>query len=228
MPDAPDASHLLRLAEDIAVEAGALLRAGLDRAREQVGTKSTGTDMVTEMDRAAEALIVERLLAARPDDGILGEEGTDRPGTSGLRWVVDPLDGTSNFLHSIPHFAISIAAQEPRADGKGWGDVIAGIVYQPITDESFWAEKSRGAWLQEGMTCNVSLFEGNPIAVELPARVVFEIVEADPVVKGQTASSSYKPAKLANGARVMVPPHIGSGTRIVVDVYERAYVRKVD
>ena len=66
------------------------------------------------------------------------------------RWIVDPLDGTSNFLHGIPHFAISIAAQEPKLDGKGWGDVVAGVVYQPITDETFWAEKSRGAWLQDG------------------------------------------------------------------------------
>ncbi|WP_430323709.1 inositol monophosphatase family protein, partial [Salmonella enterica] len=70
------------------------------------------------------------------------------------RWIIDPLDGTTNFLHGIPHFAIAIAVQEPAADGQGidgsgWGDVIAGLVYQPITDESFWAEKSRGAWLQD-------------------------------------------------------------------------------
>ncbi|HYD16017.1 MAG TPA: elongation factor P [Hyphomicrobium sp.] len=84
----------------------------------------------------------------------------------------------------------------------------------------------QSVWLQEGMTCNVSLFEGNPIAVELPARVIFEIVEADPVVKGQTASSSYKPAKLANGARVMVPPHIGSGTRVVVMTADGSYVER--
>ena len=56
--------------------------------------------------------------------------------------MIDPLDGTSNFLHGIPHFAISIAAQEPKPDGSGWGDVIAGLVYQPVTDESFWAEKA--------------------------------------------------------------------------------------
>ena len=88
--------------------------------------------------------------AARPDWGFLLEEAgviegePDKP-----RWIVDPLDGTTNFLHGIPHFAISIAAQEPRLDGKGWGEVVAGLVYQPITDESFWAEKSRGAWLQD-------------------------------------------------------------------------------
>ena len=70
------------------------------------------------------------------------------------------------------------------------------------------------------------LVEGSPVAIELPQRVIFEIVEADPVVKGQTASSSYKPAKLSNGARVMVPPHIESGTRIVVMTEDGSYVER--
>ena len=81
-------------------------------------------------------------------------------------------------------------------------------------------------WLQEGMTCSVSLHEGVPIAIELPARVTLEIVEADPVVKGQTASSSYKPAKLSNGARIMVPPHVGSGTRVVIMTADGSYVER--
>ena len=81
-------------------------------------------------------------------------------------------------------------------------------------------------WLQEGMTCSVSLHEGVPIAIELPARVTLEIVEADPVVKGQTASSSYTPAKLANGARIMVPPHIGTGTRVVIMTVDGSYVER--
>ena len=62
------------------------------------------------------------------------------------RWVIDPLDGTTNFLHGIPHFAISIAVQEPDRSGKGWGEVTTGLIYQPVLDETFWAEKSRGAW----------------------------------------------------------------------------------
>jgi elongation factor P len=81
-------------------------------------------------------------------------------------------------------------------------------------------------WLVENMRCSIKLFDGQPVAIELPARVTFEIVEADPVVKGQTASSSYKPAKLSNGARVMVPPHIASGTRIVVTTEDGAYVER--
>lgn len=83
-----------------------------------------------------------------------------------------------------------------------------------------------GVWLQDGMTCVVSLHEGSPIAIELPARVTLEITEADPVVKGQTASSSYKPAILSNGARVMVPPHIGAGTRVVVMTADGSYVER--
>ena len=81
-------------------------------------------------------------------------------------------------------------------------------------------------WLQEGMACSVSLHESVPIAIELPARVTLEIVEADPVVKGQTASSSYKPAKLSNGARIMVPPHIGTGTRVVIMTVDGSYVER--
>ena len=81
-------------------------------------------------------------------------------------------------------------------------------------------------WLQDGMICSVALHESVPISIELPARVTLEIVEADPVVKGQTASSSYKPAKLSNGARIMVPPHVGSGTRVVIMTEDGSYVER--
>ena len=82
------------------------------------------------------------------------------------------------------------------------------------------------AFLQDGMEVTLELWDEKPISVQLPDQVEATIVEADAVVKGQTASSSYKPALLDNGVRVMVPPHIESGTRIVVDVYERSYVGK--
>ena len=82
------------------------------------------------------------------------------------------------------------------------------------------------AFLQDGMDVTLELWDEKPISVALPEQVEATIVEADAVVKGQTASSSYKPAVLDNGVRVMVPPHIESGTRIVVDVYERTYVGK--
>lgn len=84
------------------------------------------------------------------------------------------------------------------------------------------------AFLQDGMDVMLELYEEKPISVQLPDQVEAEIVEADAVVKGQTASSSYKPAILDNGVRVMVPPHIEAGTRIIVDVYNQEYVKKAD
>jgi len=84
------------------------------------------------------------------------------------------------------------------------------------------------AFLQDGMDVVMELYDDRPISVQLPDTVEALIVEADAVVKGQTASSSYKPAVLENGVRVMVPPHIGAGTRIVVDVYSREYVKRAD
>ncbi|MEX2642545.1 MAG: elongation factor P [Acetobacterales bacterium] len=86
--------------------------------------------------------------------------------------------------------------------------------------------EDRVPFLQEGMVVTIESYEGKPIEVELPEHVVLEIVEADAVVKGQTASSSYKPAKLENGVRIMVPPHIGSGTRVVVNTYDASYVER--
>ncbi|MCC6477887.1 MAG: elongation factor P [Sphingomonadaceae bacterium] len=84
------------------------------------------------------------------------------------------------------------------------------------------------AFLQDGMEVTLELYDERPISVQLPDQIEATIVEADAVVKGQTASSSYKPAILDNGVRVMVPPHIASGTRIVVDVYAKEYVRKAE
>ena len=107
-------------------------------------------DFVSLADKNVEQTVMEELRHARPDWGLFMEEGGTIEGDpTKPRWVVDPIDGTSNFLHSIPHFAISIAVQEPKPGGTGWGDVTQGLVYQPLTDESYWAEKGRGAWLNE-------------------------------------------------------------------------------
>ena len=89
-------------------------------------------------------------------------------------------------------------------------------------------DEEQGKYLQDGMEVHVSVHEGKPVGIELPATVVLTVAEADAVVKGQTASSSYKPAVLDNGVKVLVPPHITSGTRIVVDPYSREYVRRAD
>jgi elongation factor P len=84
----------------------------------------------------------------------------------------------------------------------------------------------QAAYLQEGMACSLSIFDGRAVAIELPQRVTLEVVETEPTVKGQTASSSYKPAVLSNGVRTMVPPHIAPGTRIVVMTADGAYVER--
>lgn len=81
-------------------------------------------------------------------------------------------------------------------------------------------------YLQEGMICNVQTYEGSPLSVELPSTVILEIVEADPVVKGQTASSSYKPAKLSNGVRIMVPPFVEAGIKVVVNTSDSTYIER--
>jgi len=143
-------SGLIRVMEKAARKAGGKLRRDFGEVEHLQVSRKGPSDFVSRADQQAERTIWDELRAARPDWGFeLEEGGTIEGDPTKPRWVIDPLDGTSNFLHGIPHFSISIAAQEPKADGSGWGDVIAAVVYQPITDETFWAEKTRGAWLQD-------------------------------------------------------------------------------
>jgi myo-inositol-1(or 4)-monophosphatase len=147
-------SGLIRVMEKAARKAGQRLRRDFGEIEHLQVSRKGPSDFVSKADQASERTLYDELRAARPEWGFVLEEGGVIEGERGKpRWIVDPLDGTTNFLHGIPHFAISIAAQEPALDGKGpdgsgWGDVTAALVYQPITDESFWAEKSQGAWLQ--------------------------------------------------------------------------------
>ena len=129
-------TDLLALAVDVATEAAALIGSSVAA---EVDTKSTVTDMVTEVDRASEALIVGRLRAARPDDGLLAEEGSADLGTSPVRWVIDPLDGTTNFLYRYPTYAVSIAAEID-------GDVAVGVVHDVVLGETFTAVRGGGAF----------------------------------------------------------------------------------
>ena len=134
------AAHaLLPLAWTAGLRAGAFLRD--DRPDDLViDTKSTASDVVSAMDRDAEAMIIADLLRPRPDDGFLGEEGGERPGTSGVRWIVDPLDGTVNYLHRLPMWGVSIAAE---VDGR----TEVGVVHVPEFGESYLAARGAGAWL---------------------------------------------------------------------------------
>ncbi|CAM4169554.1 Inositol-1-monophosphatase [Novosphingobium lubricantis] len=148
-------SGLIRVMERAARKAGNRLRRDFGEVEHLQVSRKGPADFVSKADQTAERTLWDELRAARPDWGFLMEEGGEIAGEAGKpRFIIDPLDGTSNFLHGIPHFAISIAVQEPALDGKGldgsgWGEVTAAIVYQPVTDESFWAEKARGAWLQD-------------------------------------------------------------------------------
>jgi myo-inositol-1(or 4)-monophosphatase len=141
-------SGLITVMERAARKAAPKLRRDFNEVQQLQVSRKGPADFVSQADRQAEQTLYEELKKARPDWGFLGEEGGTREGDPDKpRWIVDPLDGTSNFLHGIPHFAISIAVEEPRPGGKG--EVTQGLVYQPLTDESFWAEKGRGAWLQD-------------------------------------------------------------------------------
>ena len=115
----------------------------------QVSTKGPG-DFVSKADREAERIIKEDLMGARPTYGWLGEETGETDGVDPTRrWIVDPLDGTTNFLHGMPHWAISIALEHK-------GEIVSAVVYDPAKDEMFWAEKGAGAWLNDSRRIRVS------------------------------------------------------------------------
>lgn len=160
--DAAASNDLLRRALNAARAAGQLL--AHDRPADlEVGSKSTATDAVTEMDRASEALLVEMLLAGSPGDAVLGEEGGERSGNSGVRWVLDPLDGTVNYLYRIPEWAVSIAAEVA-------GEAVVGVVHAPALDLTWWAQSGSGAWRQRGAA------EPEQIAVGTEQRLAHALV----------------------------------------------------
>ena len=142
-----DSLHFLYTAEAIAREAGALLRAFYHRG---VATEYKGdVDLVTEADRASEALIVSRLREALPTHGVYGEEGTRSGLDAEYRWYVDPLDGTTNFAHGFPVFAVVLGCERRRPDlvPEEDGEMVAGVIYDPLRDEMFSAARGHGATL---------------------------------------------------------------------------------
>ncbi len=130
-----------RVAVAAARAAGQLLRSELPGSR-QIAYKGAPTNLVTEMDARAEELIVRQLVSAFPDDGVLAEERGATPGRSGRRWIIDPLDGTTNYAHALPMFSVSIALEAERR-------IQLGVVFDPNLDELYVAERGRGLTLND-------------------------------------------------------------------------------
>ena len=144
----PSHSGLFTVIERAARKAAPRLRRDFNEVQNLQVRRKGPADFVSQADQRAEQTLYEELSKARPDWGFVMEErGNVEGDPSKPRFIVDPLDGTSNFLHGIPHFCISIAVEEPMPNGKR--EITTALVYQPLTDESFWAEKGRGAWLQD-------------------------------------------------------------------------------
>lgn len=152
---------MLKTAKSIALETGALLKEGQSQGF-QLDRKSSRIDLVTEYDKKAEKLAVDAIAKAFPDHGIVAEEGSSRPCKSpeGYRWYVDPLDGTNNFAHRIPHFCVSLALYKNEHPEIG-------VIYDPMRDELFWAERDQGAFLN-----------GDPIEVSKAAQVQDSILSS--------------------------------------------------
>ena len=170
-------TELRDLAEKLARSAGELLLERLEGPRSDIRTKSSATDMVSEVDHESQELIIAGIRASRPDDAILAEEGADLAGSSRYRWVVDPLDGTTNYLYGHPGFGVSIAVED--ADGP-----VVGVVNDPVHGELFRAVRGGGA------TRN-----GAPIE---PTRT------ADPAAALVATGFAYEPGTRREQARVLV------------------------
>jgi myo-inositol-1(or 4)-monophosphatase len=160
-----DVEALERLAVDVAVAAARLVVDERPTEVEATATKSSPTDIVTAMDTRAEELIRGMLVRSRPDDGVLGEEGDDRQGSTGITWVVDPIDGTVNYLYDIPAYAVSVAATtgDPRTPGR-W-HVLAGAVAEPALRRVYHARRGGGAWRRDWHTDGIDDRSSGPLKV---------------------------------------------------------------
>ena len=162
--DPPDLAGLRRLAERVARAAGTLIREGRPATVDVSGTKSSPIDVVTAMDLAAEALLRREVLQTRPDDGVLGEEEGHVPGTSGLTWVIDPIDGTVNYLYGIPAYAVSVAVVSGPPTPQEW-TVLAGCVHA-VADGRTWSAVLGGG----------AAVDGHPIRVNPPRPLAESLV----------------------------------------------------
>ena len=141
-------SGLITVMQRAARRAAPRLRRDFGEVEQLQVSRKGPADFVSMADKRVEQTLIDELRNARPDWGLLTEESGEIAGNPDKpRWIVDPIDGTTNFLHGVPHFAISIAIEDRRPGMKP--EITHGLIYQPLTDESFWAEKGRGAWLQD-------------------------------------------------------------------------------
>lgn len=161
-PDAPTLETLERLAVEVCLEAGRLVVDDRPANLSVAKTKSTATDVVTIMDQRAQDLLRSRLHEARPQDGFLGEEEGGTDSRSEITWVVDPIDGTVNYLYGIPSYAVSVAAVVGDPTTPGAWRPVAGAVVNPVTGELFHARVGSGAWLRVGAARATRLEIGSP------------------------------------------------------------------
>jgi myo-inositol-1(or 4)-monophosphatase len=140
-------TELLAIARTVALEAGELVARRRSEGVTVAATKSTSIDVVTLADRECEEFVKARLAQLRPEDGFYGEEGSDSSGSSGLTWILDPIDGTVNYLYDIPQYAVSLAVVEGTADPQSWKQ-LAGVVNNPAIGELYYAHIGGGAFLE--------------------------------------------------------------------------------
>ena len=143
-------SGIITVMERAARKAGIRLRRDYGEIEHLQISQKGPADFVSKANQISERILYDELTYARPGWGfVLEDAGTIESEAGKPRFIIDPLDGEANFLHAVPHFAISMAVQEPALVGDGWGDITAALIYQPLTDESYWAERGRGAWLHD-------------------------------------------------------------------------------
>ena len=199
-PNSDLINELLTLALGIAQKAGELLTNRPDTF--DINQKSSARDFATHMDHASEKLIVREILEARPNDGIIGEEGAARTSTSGITWVIDPIDGTVNYFYNLPGWNISIAAKDE-------GGVLIGVVYAPTLNSLWRASRAGGAFLND-RTIHVS--QADALSDSLIA-TGFSYDLAERVRQGEFISSLIPRVRdiRRNGAAAVDLCHVASG-----------------
>jgi myo-inositol-1(or 4)-monophosphatase len=219
LPDDVTVEQLERLCVELAVRASRFIRDERPPRMGVAATKSTETDVVTVMDRRSEELLHQLIRQARPEDGILGEEGADVTGTSGLTWVIDPIDGTVNYLYEVPAYAVSVAVVVGDARSQGGWTPVAGAVADPCQRLVHHAGRGTGAWTSpESMTESVTptrlsvsaedrlartlLATGFGYAPEVRARQAEVLLRVLPLVRDirRIGSAALDLVRVANGS----------------------------